>query len=75
MINSGQIDKVSSDSIENHAALIWSVADLLRSDYEQSKYGRVIRPLVVSEPALRQGAVDTIGQGTGGGRYPPTLSA
>jgi type I restriction enzyme M protein len=33
--------------IRNHAAFIWSVADLLRGDYKQSEYGRVILPLVV----------------------------
>ncbi len=31
----------------NHAGFIWSVADLLRGDYKQSEYGRVILPLVV----------------------------
>lgn len=34
-------------SINNHAGLIWSIADLLRGDYKQSEYGRVILPLVV----------------------------
>jgi len=29
------------------AAFIWSVADLLRGDYKQSEYGRVILPMVV----------------------------
>src|SRR6185312_10198794 len=29
------------------AGLIWSVADLLRGDYKQSEYGRVILPLTV----------------------------
>ena len=33
--------------MNNHAAFIWSVADLLRGDYKQSEYGRVILPLVV----------------------------
>ncbi len=33
--------------INNHAAFIWSVADLLRGDYKQSEYGRVILPLTV----------------------------
>ena len=28
-------------------AFIWSVADLLRGDYKQSEYGRVILPLTV----------------------------
>jgi type I restriction enzyme M protein len=32
---------------KNHANLIWSVADLLRGDYKQSEYGRVILPLNV----------------------------
>jgi type I restriction enzyme M protein len=36
-----------TETIRNHAAFIWSVADLLRGDYKQSEYGRVILPLVV----------------------------
>ncbi len=36
-----------SEAIKNHAAFIWSVADLLRGDYKQSEYGRVILPLTV----------------------------
>jgi len=36
-----------ADSINNHAAFIWSVADLLRGDYKQSQYGRVILPFTV----------------------------
>ena len=38
---------MSGDSINNHAAFIWSVADLLRGVYKQSEYGRVILPLTV----------------------------
>ena len=38
---------MESDKINNHAAFIWSVADLLRGDYKQSEYGRVIMPLTV----------------------------
>src|SRR3954454_23973387 len=34
-------------AIRNHAAFIWSIADLLGGDYKQSEYGRVILPLVV----------------------------
>ena len=30
--------------IRNHAAFIWSVADLLRGDYKQNDYGDVILP-------------------------------
>jgi len=37
----------ASETIRYHAAFIWSVADLLRGDYRQSEYGRVILPLVV----------------------------
>jgi hypothetical protein len=33
--------------LENHAGLVWRLADLLRGDYKQSEYGRVILPLVV----------------------------
>lgn len=38
---------MSDTTIKNHAAFIWSVADLLRGDYKQSEYGRVIMPLTV----------------------------
>jgi len=37
----------NTEVIRNHAAFIWSVADLLRGDYKQSEYGRVILPLTV----------------------------
>ncbi len=33
--------------IRTHAAFIWSVADLLRGDYKQSEYRKVILPLTV----------------------------
>ena len=33
--------------INNHAGLIWAIADLLRGDYKQSEYGRAILPLVL----------------------------
>lgn len=36
-----------SETTNNHAAFIWSVADLLRGDYKQSEYGRVILPFTV----------------------------
>ena len=36
-----------AEPIKNHAAFIWSVADLLRGDYKQSEYGKVILPLTV----------------------------
>ena len=33
--------------INNHAGFIWTVADLLRGDYKQSEYGKVVLPLTV----------------------------
>src|SRR4051794_35591359 len=36
-----------TETTRNHAAFIWSVADLLRGDYKQSEYGKVILPLTV----------------------------
>jgi len=40
---------VSTDdsTIKNHAAFIWSVADLLRGEFKQSDYGKVVLPLTV----------------------------
>src|SRR5680860_758921 len=38
---------MAESTINNHAAFIWSVADLLRGDYKQSEYGKVILPLTV----------------------------
>ncbi len=35
------------ETIRNHAAFIWSVADLLRGDYKRSEYGKVVLPLTV----------------------------
>jgi type I restriction-modification system DNA methylase subunit len=37
----------TKESLQNHASFIWSVADLLRGDYKQSEYGKVILPLTV----------------------------
>ena len=34
-------------SEQNLSSLIWSVADLLRGDYKQSDYGKVIMPFTV----------------------------
>ncbi len=38
---------MAESTTKNHAAFIWSVADLLRGDYKQSDYGKVILPLTV----------------------------
>ncbi len=34
-------------SVANHANFIWQIADLLRGDYKQSDYGKVILPFTV----------------------------
>lgn len=38
---------MAESTINNHAAFIWLVADLLRGDYKQSEYGKMILPLTV----------------------------
>lgn len=38
---------MAEGQINNHAAFIWGVADLLRGDYKRSDYGKVILPLTV----------------------------
>jgi type I restriction enzyme M protein len=43
----GAIFKESALNQQSLSALIWSVADLLRGDYKQSEYGRVILPFTV----------------------------
>jgi type I restriction enzyme M protein len=42
-----RVEDADDTRIDNHAAFIWSVADLLRGDYKQSEYGKVILPLTV----------------------------
>ena len=34
-------------NVKEHANFIWEIADLLRGDYKQSDYGKVILPLTV----------------------------
>jgi type I restriction enzyme M protein len=41
------LTETSHAAPNNHAGLIWAIADLLRGDYKQSEYGRVILPLVL----------------------------
>lgn len=38
---------MSNGRIKNHASLIWGIAELLRGDYKQSDYGKVVLPLTV----------------------------
>jgi type I restriction-modification system DNA methylase subunit len=42
-----RVEDVGNTRSDNHASFIWSVADLLRGDYKQSEYGKVILPLTV----------------------------
>src|SRR5438132_5757378 len=35
------------ENFQEKVAFIWSVADLLRGDYKQSEYGKVVLPLTV----------------------------
>ena len=46
-VATSQRSPAQSETIRNHAAFIWSVADLLRGDYKQSEYGKVVLPLTV----------------------------
>ena len=41
-----------TEPISNHAAFIWSVADLLRGDDKQSEYGRVILPFTMCADSM-----------------------
>ncbi|MBV6492041.1 MAG: hypothetical protein LDLANPLL_00030 [Turneriella sp.] len=41
------MSKTNSENFSSLAAFIWSVADLLRGDFKQSEYGRVILPFTV----------------------------
>src|SRR5947209_19833187 len=47
MATTPSLAMAQTETIRNHAAFIWSVADLLRGDYKQSEYGKVILPLTV----------------------------
>lgn len=38
---------MSKEAINNNAAFIWSIAELLRGDFKQSEYQKVILPLTV----------------------------
>ncbi|MGP3699072.1 type I restriction-modification system subunit M [Rhodobacter sp. NSM] len=40
-------DDVGQEAIQNNAAFIWSIAELLRGDFKQSEYGRIVLPFTV----------------------------
>ena len=37
----------SSTQVQNLSAFVWSIAEILRGDFKQSEYGKVILPFVV----------------------------
>jgi len=45
--NSKGLYPLNMANIRQHADFIWSVADLLRGDYKQSEYGKIILPFTV----------------------------
>ena len=38
---------MGQDTINNHASFIWSIAELLRGDFRQSEYGKIVLPFVI----------------------------
>ena len=38
---------MSQDTINNNASFIWSIAELLRGDFKQSEYGRIVLPFTI----------------------------
>ena len=38
---------MKNETIDNHSGFIWSIAEILRGDFKQSEYGKVVLPFVV----------------------------
>ena len=38
---------MSREAINNLSSFVWSIAEILRGDFKQSEYGKVILPFVV----------------------------
>tara|TARA_R100000935_G_scaffold24727_1_gene44340 strand:+ start:2838 stop:4931 length:2094 start_codon:yes stop_codon:yes gene_type:complete len=38
---------MSRETINTHAAFIWSIAELLRGDFKQSEYGKIVLPFTI----------------------------
>ncbi|GGO58330.1 type I restriction enzyme M protein [Roseovarius pacificus] len=38
---------MSQDTINNNASFIWSIAELLRGDFKQSEYGKIVLPFTI----------------------------
>jgi len=39
---------MSSSDIKSLGSFVWSIAELLRGDFKQSEYGKVVLPFVVN---------------------------
>jgi len=55
---------VTEVGIKNHAAFIWSVADLFRGDYKQTEYGKFVLPLTVIRRSGHRSVVLVASPGT-----------
>ncbi|WP_419739581.1 type I restriction-modification system subunit M N-terminal domain-containing protein [Ruegeria sp.] len=45
--NEGNGPTAASENVRNLDGFVWSVADILRGDFKQSEYGKVVLPFVV----------------------------
>ena len=43
----GSRQKMAKDDISDLGGFVWSIAEILRGDFKQSEYGKVILPFVV----------------------------
>jgi type I restriction enzyme M protein len=37
----------NTENVQNLSSFVWSIAEILRGDFKQSEYGKVILPFVV----------------------------
>jgi len=69
---------VAQQAVQNHAALIWGVAELLRGDFKQSEYQKVVLPFTVLrrlDAVLEAGKADFLrAAGTVAGHDDPHLA-
>ncbi len=52
-------DEAAMNNFSEKVSFIWGVADLLRGDYKQSEYGRVILPFLVLRRLNRSSSAKT----------------
>ena len=46
-MKTGRVRIVAKENIANLGSFVWSIADILRGDFKQSEYGKIILPFVV----------------------------